>query len=303
MPIHLQPISRRRFLARALAGGAALALSPSLLAAAKRTDPDSWALLSDIHIAADRELMARGINMTRHLQTVSADVLALSRRPAGVVVTGDCAYNSGQTEDYRQVADLLQAIREGQMPVHLALGNHDNRERFWEALPQEKAAQKPLAERQVALLSTPRANWFILDSLETTLSTPGLLGQEQLDWLAKSLDANPAKPALVLVHHNPGKIGSVGGLKDTDAFFDVIRPRKQVKAYFFGHTHIWDVKQDASGIHLVNLPPVAYVFQPERPAGWVHALLEHKGMRLELRCVDPKHKQHGQVVKLRWRAS
>ncbi len=71
------------------------------------------------------------------------------------------------------------------MPVHLALGNHDNRERFWEALPEEKAAQRPLADRQVALLRTPRANWFVLDSLEKTLSTPGLLGQEQLDWLAE----------------------------------------------------------------------------------------------------------------------
>ena len=56
MPIHLQPISRRQFLVRSLAGGAALALSPSLLAAAKRTDPNSWALLADTHLAADRNL-------------------------------------------------------------------------------------------------------------------------------------------------------------------------------------------------------------------------------------------------------
>ena len=96
------------------------------------------------------------------------------------------------------------------MPVHLALGNHDNRERFWEALPEEKAAQRPLADRQVALLRTPRANWFVLDSLEKTLSTPGLLGQEQLDWLAGALDANPDKPALVLIHHNPGLSGNIG---------------------------------------------------------------------------------------------
>jgi len=302
MPIHLHPISRRQFLVRALAGGAALALSPSLLAAAKRSDPNSWALLADTHIAGDRGLVARGINMTDHFQTVSRELLALRKRPAGVFITGDCAYNSGQTGDYRQAVDLLKPIREGQMPVHLALGNHDHRERFWEVLPEEKAAQKPVADRQVALLRTPRANWFVLDSLETTLSTPGLLGQEQLDWLAKALDANPDKPALVLLHHNPGTIGAVGGLKDTDALFEVIRSRKQVKAYIFGHTHFWHIKQDDSGIHLVNLPPVAYVFQADQPAGWVHAALERKGMRLELRCVDSAHKSHGQVVKLKWRA-
>ena len=260
MPIHLQPISRRQFLVRSLAGGAALALSPSLLAAAKRTDPNSWALLSDTHLAADRKLVARDINMTDHFTKVSGELLALPKRPAGVFITGDCAYNSGQTADYRHVADLLEPIRQGQMPVHLALGNHDNRERFWEALPEEKATQPPLADRQVALLRTPRANWFVLDSLEETLSTPGLLGQAQLDWLAGALDANPDKPALVLVHHNPGLTGNVG-LKDTAAFFAVIRPRKQVKAYIFGHTHVWNVWPDESGIHLINLPPVSYVFQ------------------------------------------
>ena len=301
MPIHLQPISRRQFLVRSLASGAALALSPSLLAAAKRTDPNSWALLSDTHLAADRSLVARDINMTDHFTKVSGELLALPKSPAGVFITGDCAYSSGQTADYRHVADLLKPIREGQMPVHLALGNHDNRERFWEALPEEKASQQPLADRQVAVLRTPLANWFVLDSLEETLSTPGLLGRKQLDWLASALDANQDKPALVLVHHNPGLTGNLG-LKDTAAFFEVIRPRKQVKAYIFGHTHAWNVWKDQSGIHLINLPPVSYVFQPGEPAGWVHALIEKKGMRLELRCVDPAHKAQGQVRELPWRA-
>jgi 3',5'-cyclic-AMP phosphodiesterase len=303
MPIHLPAISRRQFLLRSLAGGAALALSPSLLAASKRTDPNSWALLADTHLAADPNLVARKINMTDHFTTVSRELLALPKRPAGVFIVGDCAYNTGQVADYAHVADLLAPIRKDQLPIHLALGNHDNRERFWEALQAEKAASRPLADRQVALLQTPRANWFILDSLEKTLATPGLLGQEQLDWLARTLDANRTKPALVLLHHNPGTMVNVSGLKDTEALFEVIRPRKQVKAYIFGHTHAWQVEQDPSGIHLVNLPPVAYLFREGDPAGWVHATLERKGMRLELRCVDPAHKAHGQIVKLDWRAA
>ena len=51
----------------------------------------------------------------------------------------------------------------------------------------------------------------------------------------------------------------------------------------------------------MNLPPVAYIFQPGEPAGWVHAMLEPNGIQLELRCVDPTHKSHGHVVKLQWR--
>ena len=37
-----------------LGTAAGLALSPRLLAASKRTDPDSWALLADTHLAAVR---------------------------------------------------------------------------------------------------------------------------------------------------------------------------------------------------------------------------------------------------------
>jgi hypothetical protein len=301
MPIHLPPISRRQFLIRSLAAGAGLAITPQLRAATRRTDPDSWVLFSDIHLAADRTLMARGINMADHFTSVSNEVLALPKRPAGVFITGDCAYNNGEKGDYALISKLLEPIRQDEMPVHLALGNHDHRERFWEALQEEKAAQRPLADKQATLLRTKRANWFVLDSLEATLSTPGLLGPEQLDWLAKTLDANPDLPALILIHHNPGKVGNVSGLKDTDAFFDVVRPRKQVKAYLYGHTHHWSVAQDPSGIHLINLPPVAYLFKEGDPFGWVHATLQQNGMRLELRCLDTAHKEHGKVVNLKWR--
>lgn len=301
MPIHLPPISRRQFLLRSLAAGAGLALGPALQAATKRTDPDFWALLSDVHLAADPKQLGRGINMTDHFTTVARELIALPKRPAGVFISGDCAFNSGEKGDYAQLTSLLGPLRGEQMPIHLALGNHDHRERFWEVLEQEKAAKRPLADRQVALLRTPRANWLVLDSLEKTLSTPGLLGQEQLDWLANALDENRKKPALVMIHHNPGLTGNIG-LKDTTALLEIIRPRKQVKAYIFGHTHKWRIWQDDSGIHLINLPPVAYVFQEGDPAGWVHARLEGKGLRLELRCVDATHKDHGQVVKLDWRA-
>jgi 3',5'-cyclic-AMP phosphodiesterase len=301
MPIHLAPLTRRRFLTRTLAAGAALALAPECFAASRRTDPDSWALLSDIHLAADRTHVARGINMTEHFEAVSRELTALDKCPAGVFITGDCAFNSGQPSDYAVVSDLLKPLRAADMPIHIALGNHDNRERFWASLQEEQAAKRPLADRHMTLLSTPRVNWFVLDSLEKTLSTPGLLGQEQLDWLAGALDANRRKPAIVMAHHNPTFVGSVSGLKDTDALFEILRPRKQVKAFIFGHTHAWNVKQDTSGIHLVNLPPVAYIFKDGDPAGWVHATVEKKGMRVELRCLDTTHKAHGEAVQLSWR--
>ena len=301
MPIHLPPLSRRSFLTRSAIATAGLALKPSLFADAKRTNPDSWALFSDIHLAGDTASVERGVNVAEHFKTVSHELLDLSEQPAALFITGDCALNSGEIQDYGTVTKLFEPIRDRRLPIHLLLGNHDNREHFWEALQEEKAAKRPIADRQVAVVRTPRANWFLLDSLEKTLSTPGYLGKEQLDWLSSALDKNLDKPALILIHHNLGLEENMG-LKDTSALLDVIRPRKQVKAYIYGHTHAWKIEQDSSGIHLINLPPVAYVFKEGNPSGWVHALVEDKKMKLELRCIDTAHKAHGQTVELEWRS-
>src|SRR5262245_6476069 len=111
MPIHLRPISRRQFLARSLAAVGGMALAPSLLAERRKTDPNSWALLADIHLAANRAQLGRGINMADHFAKVSAEVLALPERPAGVFIAGDCAFNSGETGDYAVLADLLKPVR------------------------------------------------------------------------------------------------------------------------------------------------------------------------------------------------
>jgi 3',5'-cyclic AMP phosphodiesterase CpdA len=160
-----------------------------------------------------------------------------------------------------------------------------------------------VADHQVSLLRSSRANWFVLDSLEKTLATPGLIGEAQLDWLAHALDDNKRKPALVVVHHNLNdNSGKPGGLKDGDKLLEIIRPRKHVKALLYGHSHYWEVKQDSSGIHLINLPPTAYVFTEGKPNGWVHASLQSKGMQLELRCLDASHPQHGETHDLKWRA-
>lgn len=106
---------------------------------------------------------------------------------------------------------------------------------------------------------------------------------------------------MVLIHHNPGTAESNRGLKDTEDLFQVIRPRSQVKAFVFGHTHNWKVTVDPSGIHLINLPPVAYTFLESNPAGWVHATAQRDGLKLELRCIDPTHKEHTRIVDLKWR--
>jgi hypothetical protein len=144
------------------------------------------------------------------------------------------------------------------------------------------------------------ANWFVLDSLDETNKTPGVLGEMQLAWLAAALDRQADKPALVMVHHNPDDKAKPSGLVETKALLDLLAARRHVKALIFGHTHDW--KQSTyEGMHLVNLPPVAYVFAAGKPSGWVDCRLHDSGFRLTLHSLNKEHQQHLQTLELAWR--
>lgn len=268
----------------------------------RRTDAASFALLADTHIAAEPAKVHRGVKMSEHFRAVAREIVGLPERAARVFIVGDCAFSAGEVADYAQLSSLLDPLRADGLNLTLALGNHDQRENFWTALESQKAARRPIAQKQVAFIKTKYLNWLVLDSLEKTLQTPGALGDDQLQWVEKTLDANQKMPTVIVVHHNPGEDNKIGGLKDTEALLEILRPRKQVKAWIYGHTHNWKATEDSSGIHLVNLPPVSYIFREGDPAGWIHATTRPDGMKLELRAIDPGHKAHGQVVDLKWRA-
>lgn len=302
MPFHLPPISRRRFLLGSAAAGVGMLL-PAAWAAEKGTDPDRWALLSDPHIAADPGQMGRGINMADHLRRVAAEITALDRRPGGLLVNGDCAITAGTPGDYETFAALLKPLSAAGIPLHLTLGNHDHRENLRLGV-QAGVGGKGLVEgKHVSLAESPKANWFFLDTLDVTNMTPGVLGDQQRQWLTAALDARKDRPAIVVCHHNPqfDVTGKGSGLVDTAELFAVLAPRKQVKAVVFGHTHHWDLQQ-RDGIHLINLPPVGYIFRAGDPAGWVDVRLAEQGATLELRSLDPAHPAHGKRTQLNWRA-
>lgn len=303
MPIHSLPLSRRSLLTAGMAGGATLAICPRATAAA--TNPDQLALLSDTHIPSGPEITARGVNMTANLRQVVQELTSLAEKPAAVLINGDCAYLNGRPADYRTLAACVAPLAAAGLPLHLTMGNHDDRGPLYEELAAQKPAQPLVESKHVSLVETPHANWFLLDSLRDVDVVTGEFGTRQREWLATALDAHPDKPAVIVAHHNPQftppeKGSRWTGLEDTAAFFDLIRPRKHVKAYVFGHSHNWSVTE-RDGIHLVNLPPVAYVFAAGKPNGWVLAEGRPDGLRLTLRTLAADHPANGERVDLAWR--
>ncbi len=308
MPVTLPQLSRRKFLKRAALAGIGMGLvelvPPKSYAGlfGKSRDKHTFAFFSDPHIAANAALKNNGVNMADNLAACVRELAAWPVKPAAVIVNGDLAFKSGLPEDYTTFGKLIEPVR-ALAPIHLSLGNHDERENFWKAFPHDATKQKSVSQKQAAIFASDRANWFLLDSLDVTDAAPGEVGPAQLDWLARELDLRRNKPAIVVCHHNLQAPGGTSGLKDSATVAELLAQHRQVKAFIFGHTHNWHIETHASGVQLINLPPTGYVFTEGRPSGWVRATLARDGMEIELRSLDPKHPEHAQVKNLSWRTA
>lgn len=305
MPVSLHSLTRRDFLRGSAALGAALVMPRSLLAATSAVSSpaspspafEQFALLSDAHVSG-------GIiewSMGKRLSLAVKQLLALAQRPQRVFVAGDCAYLTGEKRDYREYVRRIQPLIAAGVPVHVTLGNHDDRDHFWDAVPRDQADAGHKIGRQSMVVPGPSANWFLLDSLNKTNRSPGELGSDQLEWLTAELDARPDRPALVMLHHDPVRNGGKGSLRDSEKLLAVTRPRRQVKALFFGHTHVWYVARDRSGIHLVNLPATGYTLKRGTFTGWVNCRAYANSAILKVHTLKPGEPEDGQAVYLDWR--
>ena len=313
MPIHIIPIKRRRFLDLSAKGAVATIVVPSVLAIPGKEVPidlHRFAFLSDTHIMANPTAVARGINMADHLRQVVEEIAAQTTKPGGVVVNGDLATDGSPPTAgaYRYLAQLLLPLSNLGIPIHLTMGNCDRRSLFADTLTAMLPRTPPVAGRLVNVLKTERANFFLLDSLYNTQRTvtEGDLGMKQIGWLTRALDNHVEKPAIVICHHNVNQpeaksdTAQKGGLRDGAELVDALLPRKHVKAFIFGHTHEWR-HWELDGIHFINLPTTAYIFDPEEPRGWVDVRLEKRGMSLRLESLDKTHPKHKEKLVLRWR--
>lgn len=304
MPIHVSAVDRRRFLNTSLGIGAGLLTFGQLVGNETSATTEHIALFADTHIDADATKVVRGSVMAANLLKVIADILGQPQQPTHAFLDGDCAFNVGLREDYQTLSSLLAGLTAAKIPLHMGLGNHDNRPVFLKQFQSETGGSAAVDGKHVSLIKTTHANWFLTDTLQKVNQVTGEVGASQLDWLRTALEANSEKPAIVVGHHNPQfdvpENGRVSGLQDSVALFELLESQPHVKAYVFGHTHSWSIKQRDSGLHLINLPPVGYVFNETSPMGWVDAAVSATGMQLTLRCIDSSHAQHLTQQSLIW---
>ena len=292
-------LSRRRFFQ--LAGLATLALPLRGLAAVDTSGGDEIVILNDIHLTGipEEKMPANAKDDDDHLRAAVQQILALSKKPAAVIINGDLALSIGTAADYAVVRELIAPLRDAGIPVHLTLGNHDVRDVFTQAFPEMKSASALKEHRHNGLIDLPSTRLILLDTLDQTPGPAGKLGAEQIAWVLAKIDEVPTKQVILVGHHNPQVGGDTshykGGLTDTADFWPEIAQRDQVKAYIHGHTHEWTQAQE-NRIHIISTLACAYVFNKHTNAtGWTSARFNAHGFQLKLNTLETDHAWNGEA--------
>jgi Icc protein len=215
-------------------------------------EPALLVQISDSHLFAEAHGTLLGMNTRDSLQKVLEMVRAQQPRIDLVLATGDLSQD-GSLESYQAFRDLTRQL---DAPARWIPGNHDEPQ-----IMAEAAVQSALLEPVVDI-----GNWRVtlLDSAVPG-SVPGYLQDEQLQLLARSLSEAPQRHHLVCLHHHPVSIGCAWmepiGLRNPDAFFEVLDRFPQVRAVLWGHVH-QEIDQLRDKVRLIASPSTCIQFEP-----------------------------------------
>lgn len=186
--------------------------------------------LSDPHLTVGALAAEPAASLHRAL----GRVLSVEPRPDFVVITGDLVEH-GRAEEYDLLRELLDGVP---VPVHLAAGNHDDRDALLQAFRGSPHLGGSTDTHYA--VEYPQATLAVLDSLVPGRAA-GTLGEAQLAWLNGVLARRTHEPAFVAVHHPPIDVGipfldSIR-LLDGDALAGVVGAHPRVARVLAGHVH------------------------------------------------------------------
>ena len=243
------------------------------------------AQITDCHIGFDRDNPEED-NVLR-LRAVLDRLSDGPNRPDLLLLTGDLT-NGGDALSYARLGTLLAACP---FPYRLLVGNWDERAALLAGFP-DTVTEAGFVQFE---LGFPGLRLIALDTTE-----PGRHGgafcAQRAAWLSARLDADPATPVLIAMHHPP----IISGLDWLDGsgqepwierFRAVIAGRPQVRAIIAGHLHR-TIHSSFAGVPLTVCPSSAPAvtldlgrFDPDQPDGRAMVMAEPAAYAL--------HRWHG----------
>ncbi len=193
-----------------------------------------FAHLSDTHLNREGKDSFLKADVLSNFDKVIRHLHGMKEKNDFVVITGDVVHE-GEVEDYRFLKELLEkAQQELGAPVLLTLGNHDNRQNFFEGYLGVEAQEAYYASYNIKGLRV-----ILLDSKVGEHAVNGRIGQKQLSWLKEQLQ-EPSELGTILAFHHPlftgGFMMEGHCMEESGELFDAIRGT-DVIGILTGHTH------------------------------------------------------------------
>lgn len=192
--------------------------------------------LTDLHVCAVGVASNRVSETNMFATRAFRKVAAMRPLPDVVLMTGDLT-ESGLPGEYANLAALIRQYLT--MPVYVIPGNHDRRDNCRRELGFLPGVTSDPDYVQYAVEDHP-VRLVLLDTVVVGAGH-GELRDAQLNWLDRTLAAEPDKPTLLGMHHPPFACGIAHmdriNLRNAEAFAAVIARHKQVQRIICGHHH------------------------------------------------------------------
>ena len=140
-------------------------------AADPTTDPDYFVLMADTHLLRRAEDTRRNVKPAEAFGQTIKEILALPKRPSGLVIAGDCAHEDPR--GYATLQSLLKPLQKAGLSIHVTMGNHDRRDGLVAAFPGmkfESIGQEKTPSKLVSVWETPLRTAKDWDKLPSVLS-------------------------------------------------------------------------------------------------------------------------------------
>jgi 3',5'-cyclic AMP phosphodiesterase CpdA len=193
------------------------------------------AQITDAHMTSPGRLLFGDYDPASALRRTLRALAELRPRPDLVLFTGDLTEGGGP-EEYSGVLEALEGF---DLPVAAIPGNHDRRAAFAAAFAGTAVRVGTGEFLHFAVEDRP-LRLIGLDTLDEGESR-GLLCEARLDWIERTLAAQPDRPTVIFMHHPPFATGI--GFMDTIACVNgerlgelVLRHGKVLRV-LCGHVH------------------------------------------------------------------
>ena len=190
-----------------------------------------FVILSDLHLVKESAL-SHGLDTTARLK---AGIEAINARHGDAdfcVLAGDLA-DLGEVEAYHRLKACLDVL---EIPVHITIGNHDDRNTFIDVFGSEHLCATGFVDK---VIDHKGQRVILLDSAVTG-QHGGRLEKEQLNWLADRLAEVPQIPVTVVLHHHANPLYTKVDriiLENGPELVAVLKAHRQVRQVIAGHVH------------------------------------------------------------------